>query len=155
LRLSSKHFKQFAETYFEGKNAVQNYISGMSEIGIPRIFYCEWLDENTRQEKKDKKLIKSKYPNCCFNHRIGLPTRKWEGDDELPEDIPVALTGTNKRQIENYNKHKKYSENKCRGSGTTEIITIRWMIFKYAVLNVTQNRHRIENVSLSLEHLVN
>ncbi len=135
MRLSSKSFKSFAETYFEGKNAVHNYISGMSEIGIPRIFYCNWI-----KNKKDRKFIQKQYPNCCFNHRVGLPTRKFEGDDEHVEDIEVELTGTNRRQIENYQKHKKYSENKCRGSGTTEILTIRWMIFKYGVLNVVDNR---------------
>jgi hypothetical protein len=135
MRLSSKPFKQFAETYFEGKNAIHNYISGMQDIGIPRIFYCEWIED-----EKDKKTIQKNYPNCCFNHRIGLPTRKWEGDAEEPEEIPVPLTGTNRRQIENYNKYKKYSENKCRGSGTTEILTIRWMIFKYGVLNEMANR---------------
>ncbi len=140
MRLSSKPFKQFAETYFEGKNAIHNYLSGMQEIGIPRIFYCEWLPAKTTQEKKDKRTIKKNYPNCCFNHRVGLPTRKWEGDDETPEDIVVPLTPTNRRQIENYERHKKYSENKCRGSGMTEILTIRWMIFKYAVLNTTTNR---------------
>lgn len=107
----------------------------MTEIGVPRIFYCGWIEN-----KKDRKTIQKQYPNCCFNHRVGLPTRKWEGDDEKPEEIPVPLTPTNKRQIENYNKHKKYSENKCRGSGTTEILTIRWMIFKYGVLNETPNR---------------
>lgn len=135
MRLSSKPFKQFAEIYFEGKNAIHNYITGMQEIGIPKIFYCEWIDD-----KKDREIIQKNYPNCCFNHRVGLPTRKWEGDEEKAEDIPVPLTPTNRRQIENYNKYKKYSENKCRGSGTTEILTIRWMIFKYAVLNITPNR---------------
>jgi len=135
MRLSSKKFKGFSETYFEGKNAVQNYISGMQEIGVPRIFYCHWIEN-----KKDRIAIQKHYPNCCFNHRVGLPTRKWEGDDESPEEIPVPLTATNRRQIENYQNHKKYSENKCRGSGMTEILTIRWMIFKYGVLNVTQNR---------------
>lgn len=135
MRLSSKYFKNFTETYFEGKNAIHNYISGMTEIGIPRIFYCEWIDN-----KKDRLEVQKHYPNCCFNHRIGLPTRKWEGDDAEPEEIPVPLTPTNRRQIENYERHKKYSENKCRGSGTTEILTIRWMIFKYAILNTTENR---------------
>lgn len=135
MRLSSKPFRIFADTYFEGKNAIHNYISGMQEIGIPKIFYCEWIED-----KKDREEIKTHYPNCCFNHRIGLPTRKWEGDEEQPEEIVVPLTQTNRRQIENYIKHKKYSENKCRGSGTTEILTIRWMIFKYAVLNITPNR---------------
>ncbi len=135
MRLSSKTFKNFSETFFGGKNAVHNYITGMNEIGIPKIFYCEWI-----KNKKDRKEIQAHYPNCCFNHRVGLPTRKWEGDDKQPEEIPVPLTPTNKRQIENYEKHKKYSENKCRGSGTTEILTIRWMIFKYAVLNITPNR---------------
>lgn len=135
MRLSSKPFKNFAETYFDGKDAVHNYITGMQEVGVPRIFYCEWIDD-----KKQRETVQRHYPNCCFNHRVGLPTRKWEGDDENPEEIPVPLNETNRRQIENYEKHKKYSENKCRGSGTTEIITIRWEIFKYAVLNTTFNR---------------
>ena len=140
MRLSSKSFKQFAEVYFEGKNAIHNYTMGVNEIGIPKIFYCEWLPNVKKQDKKDKITIQKNYPNCCFNHRIGLPTRKWEGDEKQIEEIPVPLTPTNRRQIENYLKHKKYSENKCRGSGTTEILTIRWMIFKYAVLNITPNR---------------
>lgn len=135
MRLSSKPFKDFTNTYFEGKNAIHNYLSGMQEIGIPRIFYCGWIEN-----KKDRKEIQSHFPNCCFNHRVGLPTRKFEGDVENPEDIEVELNGTNKRQLENYHNHKKYSENKCRGSGTTEIITIRYMIFKYAVLNQMANR---------------
>lgn len=140
MRLSSKTFKNFAETFFEGKDAIHNYISGINQTGIPKIFYCEWLPEKSKQQKKDKGIIQKNFPNCCFNHRVGLPTRKWEGDTEKVEEIPVPLTPTNKRQIENYEKHKKYSENKCRGSGTTEILTIRWMIFKYAVLNTTTNR---------------
>lgn len=111
---------------------------------IPRRFYCHWLllaDEIQYDPKHPTvPLVDDPLCRCCFNHRIGLPTRKWEGDGEKPEDIEVALTGTNKRQIENYLKHKKYSENKCRGSGTTEILTIRYMIFKYAVLNTVENR---------------
>jgi len=113
MRLSSKPFRNFSETFFGGKNAIHNYISGMNEVGIPKIFYCEWI-----KNKKDRKAIQAHYPNCCFNHRVGLPTRKWEGDSDKPEEIPVPLTPTNRRQIENYEKHKKYSENKCRGSGT-------------------------------------
>jgi len=140
LRLSSKKFQGFSETYFQGKNAVHNYIIGINEIGIPRIFYCDWLDENTTTEKEEKDMVKSHYPNCCFNHRIGLPTRNWEGDDVIPEDIPVSLTHFNKRMMDNYHKHRKYSMNKCRGSGASEILTIRWRIFKYAILNEGKNR---------------
>lgn len=140
MRLSSKPFKTFADTYFEGKNAIHNYIAGMQQIGIPRIFYCEWLDETTPRERKEKEIVKSHYPNCCFNHRVGLPTRKWEGDVEKPEEIPVPLTHHNKRMMDHYHKHKKYSMNKCRGSGASEILTIRYMIFKYAVLNEGENR---------------
>ena len=107
----------------------------LATVPIPTIFYCEWINK-----KKERVAAQKNYPNCCFNHRVGLPTRKWEGDEEKLEEILVPLTPTNKRQIENYERHKKYSENKCRGSGTTEILTIRYMIFKYAVLNTTENR---------------
>jgi len=127
--------KDAAQIGYQKPKPVSNVLSPTSTLAIPKIFYCEWI-----KDKKERTKVQKNAPNCCFNHRIGLPTRKWEGDDENPEDIEVALTNTNKRQIENYIKHKKYSENKCRGSGTTEILTIRYMIFKYAVLNSVENR---------------
>lgn len=107
-----------------------------SDEPIPRRFYCHWFlpGDEVQYDKLHLTipLVDDPLCRCCFNHRIGLPTRKWEGDDE---EITVPLTQTNKRQLENYHNHKKYSENKCRGSGTSEILTIRWMIFKYAILN--------------------
>ena len=42
--------------------------------------------------------------------------------------------------MKNYFKYRKYSKNKCRGDGTTEILTLRWNVFKYGVLAVEKNR---------------
>lgn len=133
-RESSKLVQQ-QYTVITGEAPPTEGLQTLDDVPIPHIFYCEWMKDESLKAETQKN-----YPNCCFNHRIGLPTRKWEGDDEVPEDIPVPLTDTNRRQIENYLAHKKYSEDKCRGSGTTEIITLRYMIYKYAVLNETHNR---------------
>ena len=140
MRISSKPFQQFAQALFEDKDAMNNYVAGIEAVGVPRIFYCQWLPESTESDKQTKEIIIKNYPNCCFNHRVGLPTRKFETDNATPENIEVPLTGTNRRQIENYDNNKKYSEDKCRGSGTTELLTIRKMIFKYAVMNILKNR---------------
>jgi len=69
-----------------------------------------------------------------------MPTRKWESDIGKTEVIVVELTHFNRRMMENYHKHRKYSKNKCRGDGTTEILTVRWNIFKYGVLDTVKNR---------------
>ena len=90
--------------------------------------------------KTDKELKDDTNGQCCFNHRVGLPTRKWETDEGSSETIPVELTPFNFRMMKNYFLHRKYSQNKCRGSGASEILTIRYMIFKYAVLAKEKNR---------------
>lgn len=109
---------------------------------IPKRFYCEWLfpGDKIQYDEKGKELIHDEKGMCCFNHHIGLPTRNWEGDIEKPENIEVELTHFNKRLIAAYHAHRKYSVNKCRGSGMSEILTIRYMIFKYGVLNKEPNR---------------
>jgi len=43
-------------------------------------------------------------------------------------------------EVFNYFKHRKYSKNKCRGDGTTELGTVRWNVFKYGVLDNVKNR---------------
>ena len=87
-----------------------------------------------------KELKNDEEGRCCFNHRVGLPTRKWETDIGTVDTIPVELTHFNKRMMENYFKHRKYSQNKTRGSGASEILTIRYMVFKYGVLTREKNR---------------
>lgn len=127
------------------------------QLSIPRRFYCHWklpLDEI--QYDENNKEIVDDYENgqCCFNHRIGLPTRKWEKDDGGADVIHVELTHFNRRTLQNYFRHRKYSKNKCRGDGTTELITVRWNIFKYGVMNTVKNRKAvvIPGTSSNLAH---
>lgn len=112
-------------------------------IPIPRRFYCHWkLPIDEIQYDENGKEIIDDYTNgkCCFNHRVGLPTRKWETDVGTVEVIRVELNHPNRRMITNYFRHRKLSKNKCRGDGTTEIITVRWNVFKYGVMNTIPNR---------------
>ena len=103
-------------------------------LGYPEIFYCEWMDDDTK-EKLEKKIAQMElYPKCCFNHVIGLPTVKF--DDEGIESEPLPLMGFSKRMLDNYQKHLKYSQCKCRGSASSEVISIRWLVFKYAWMNL-------------------
>lgn len=109
---------------------------------IPKRFYCHWklpVDE-IQYDEKGKELVDDPDGLCCFNHFVGLPLRKWESDVGSTEIIPVELTHFNRRMMQNYFRHRKYSKNKCRGDGTTEILTVRWNVFKYGVLENTKNR---------------
>lgn len=115
-------------------------------LPIPRRFYCHWIlpiDEIQYDEKGKEIIDDYSTGQCCFNHRVGLPTRKWETDEGSAEIIHVELNHPNRRMMYNYFKHRKYSKNKCRGDGTTEIITVRWKIFKYGVMNTINNRKGI------------
>ena len=95
---------------------------------------------DTRQFQDGEELVDDPDGNCCFNCKVGLPTRKWESEISDVDAVPVPLTGSNYRMLRNYHDHKLYSQNKCRGSGATEILTVRYMVFKYAVLNREPNR---------------
>lgn len=109
---------------------------------IPARFYCHWMlpGDTIQYDKNGKELKDDPNKQCCFNHRVGLPSRKWETDEGASDTIPVELTSFNFRMMKNYFIHRKYSQNKCRGSGASEILTIRYMIFKYAVLAKEKNR---------------
>ncbi len=109
---------------------------------VPDRFYCHWMlpGDRIQYDKKGKELKDAADGQCCFNHRVGLPSRKWETDEGSSETIPVELTPFNFRMMKNYFLHRKYSQNKCRGSGASEILTIRYMVFKYAVLAKEKNR---------------
>jgi len=110
---------------------------------IPKRFYCYWLlpGDEIQYDTNGEEIIGDYISGCCcFNHRVGLPTRKWETDNAATEVIPVELTHFNFRMMKNYFKHRKYSQNKCRGSGASEILTIRYMIFKYGVMTNVKNR---------------
>lgn len=111
---------------------------------IPTRFYCHWeLPGDEIQydpEHPTVPLVDDSQKRCCFNHHVGLPTRNWEGDQATPEEIEVELTNFNYRLLKAYHAHRKLSVNKCRGSGMSEILTIRYMIFKYAILPTGENR---------------
>jgi hypothetical protein len=111
-------------------------------LPIPKRFYCHWKlpGDQVQYDSKGKELKDDPLNRCCFNHRVGLPTRKWETDTSVVEVIPVELTHFNHRMMRNYFRHRKYSQNKCRGSGASEILTIRYMVFKYGVMTNVQNR---------------
>ncbi len=123
----------------------EDHVNVTNQIPIPRRFWCHWklpIDE-IQYGTDGKELIDDRDGQCCFNHRVGLPTRKWETDEANVEVIPVELTHFNRRMMENYFRHRKYSKNKCRGDGTTEILTIRWNVFKYGVMNTVKNRKAV------------
>ncbi len=111
-------------------------------LQIPKRFYCHWNlpGDEIQYDSKGKELVDDPLLQCCFNHRVGLPTRKWETDLSTVEVIPVELTHFNYRMMKNYFLHRKYSKNKCRGDGTTEILTVRWDVFKYGVVGSVKNR---------------
>lgn len=109
---------------------------------VPKRFYCHWKLEGDeiQYDEKGNELVNDVKLRCCFNHRVSLPTRKWETDTSTVEVIPVELTHFNKRMMDNYFRHRKYSQNKCRGSGASEILTIRYQVFKYGVMTTVKNR---------------
>ena len=119
----------------------EDHANSSKQLAIPRRFWCHWklpIDE-IQYDEDGKELIDDPNNQCCFNHRVGLPTRKWETDVGTVEVIYVELTHFNRRMMQNYFKHRKNSKNKCRGDGTTEIKTVRWMVFKYGVMNTVKN----------------
>ncbi|MEK0337737.1 MAG: hypothetical protein QQN41_09930, partial [Nitrosopumilus sp.] len=102
MQQKTKGFDQLLAASLGSKDTVTNYLLGIKEVGVPRIFYCDWLEENNPHDKRVKYDIQKNYPNCCFNHRVGLPTIKFENDDDdeaanIRSEQPIPLTGLNKR----------------------------------------------------------
>lgn len=104
--------------------------------------YCDWLPEDTKQQRCLKKSVKECEPYCCFNHQLGLPRKKYEdkSSGEVRESDPLPLYKYERDTIEYYESHRYYSQNKVRGSGITEVLAIRHMMFKYGVMNHIKNR---------------
>jgi hypothetical protein len=132
-----------AEVVYEAAKGTK-YVTSLKkdQTAIPKRFYCHWNlpGDEIQYDEKGNELVNDVQLRCCFNHRVMLPTRKWETDTSTVEVIPVELTNFNKRMMTNYFRHRKYSQNKCRGSGASEILTIRYMVFKYGVMSTVQNR---------------
>src|SRR5438445_757846 len=89
---------------------------------VPDYFYCYWEPKDIFEK------LQPKHPNCCFNHKVGLPLLKTA--DESPGQ-PSELFGYQHRWIDMYNSSNYYAQNKCRGSGTTEIKVVRYNAWKY------------------------
>lgn len=104
--------------------------------------YCEWLPEETTQERKIKKSVQSCRPFCCFNHQMGMPRKKYEDPltGEAIESEPLEFYDYERDTVMNYESHRYYSQNKIRGSGITEVLAIRHMLYKYGVTNKIRNR---------------
>ena len=100
---------------------------------IPALFYCGWLENQTEQQTQLKQQIQSCHPYCCFNHLVGLPTIKYEDEfgNVIDQSQPVPLWPYEKQMITRYDKTNYYAQNKCRGAGATELITVRYMAYKY------------------------
>jgi len=105
---------------------------------IPALFYCGWLPNKTRKDKKTSKDVESCFPYCCFNHLVGLPTIKYEDESGfvISESKPVPLYKYEQQIIANYESHNYYALNKCRGAGASELLTIRWMLYKYCTTRI-------------------
>lgn len=133
-----------AKVTYEARTDTQYTIIAKKDLlPIPKRFYCGWKlpGDIIQYDENNKEIIRDyEKGQCCFNHRVGLPTRKWESDAGKTEVITVELTHFNHRMMKNYFRHRKYSKNKCRGDGTTEILTVRWNVFKYGVLDNVKNR---------------
>lgn len=124
---------------------------------VPALEFCGWLPHSNKEEFDLKAEVQSCHPYCCFNHLVGLP-RKEELDIETGEVIEgdtVDLTEYERRVIENYESHRKYAINKCRGAGITTLLPVRHMAYKYAITNTIPDRKCIicagNGLALSLD----
>lgn len=109
---------------------------------VPALEFCGWLPSSTKEQFDLKAKVKSCYPYCCFNHLVGLPKKEKldESTGEIIEGDEVEFTEYERRVIVNYELHRKYANNKCRGAGITTLLPVRHMAYKYAVTNTIQDR---------------
>ena len=148
--------KQIDEKFdaLEEKRSTKEIFSKYSrrEIKDPVLcFYCEWLPENTPEQRKLKEDIKKRYDvdrKCCWNHWVGLPTLKFENSADS-EGMP--LNRYEMRMLELNQQTNYYALNKCRGAGASEIKTVRWDAFYYSILNKTPGRKGLTMAGLNME----
>jgi len=95
--------------------------------------------------------VQAAYPYCCFNHQIGLPKKKFKDEFGIDrESDPIELYDYEKNVIENYDREKYYALNKVRGSGITEVLAVRHMAYKYAVVNRITGRKYVLAAGINL-----
>lgn len=109
---------------------------------VPALFYCRWLPEKTEKEKKIKKSVMDCYPNCCFNHRVGMPRITYKDPDTGMEweSDPIEFAGYEKKVLEDLETSNFWASLKCRGAGLSELITVRRTAYKYAVTTRIKDR---------------
>ncbi len=109
---------------------------------VPALFYCGWLENQTEEQTNLKKQVQDCHPYCCFNHLVGLPTLKYEDSsgNVIGDSQPVPLWPYEKQMIERYEKTNYYAQNKCRGAGATEIISVRYMAYKYTTTPIKDRK---------------
>ena len=109
---------------------------------IPALEYCEWLPESTDAERIMKVKVQETFPYCCFNHLVGLPTIKYQDEfgNIVGESSPVPLWPYEKEMVERYEATHYYAQNKCRGAGASEILTIRHMAYKYSITKIMDRK---------------
>jgi hypothetical protein len=109
---------------------------------IPALFYCGWLKNQTEEQILLKNQVQSCHPYCCFNHMIGLPTIKYEDEsgNVFGASDGVPLWPYEKEIIDRYENIHYYALNKCRGAGATELLSIRYMAFKYITTRIKDRK---------------
>lgn len=107
---------------------------------LPALEYCGWINDN-----KTRDIVQECYPDCCFNHRIGLPktTIRDKKSGITYESGPVELYPYEKEIIDRYESNSYYALNKVRGAGATEILAVRHLAYKYAIQNTIPGRKAI------------
>lgn len=153
MEINNKQLSQATQQILHKK--VDEVQQDIKAVPVPKRFYCHWTLPGDIIQYDPKHptipLVDDPHKMCCFNHHVGLPTRKFETDNASTEIVEVELTHFNHRMMRNYFRHRKYSQNKCRGNGTSEILSIRYMIFKYGVMNTVQNRKGVIQPGTSLK----
>ena len=130
---------------------------------MPALEYCRNIpdDEEILIRDKKGKIIKrlnakqevmSCYPDCCFNHRIGMPRLTYEDEERgiYWESDPIEFSEYEEEMVREYESGNFYALNKCRGAGATERLTVRHMLYKYAVTNTSKERKCLICGSISL-----
>jgi len=121
---------------------IQEITNGILHQFVPGLFYCGWLPNQTDEQIQLKKEVQLCNPYCCFNHLVGLPTIKYEDEHGtvIGESQPVPLWSYEKEMIERYENTHYYAQNKCRGAGATEILTVRHMAYKYITTTIKDRK---------------
>ena len=71
---------------------------------VPALEYCRTLPERTKKEKAMKKSVMSCYPNCCFNHRVGMPTITYEDPEKQIqwESEPIEFSAYEEEMVNEF-----------------------------------------------------